>query len=132
MKKIRADLGELLYAFEDASWEMSRYLDLEIGQVVMITDETRWELERIYEEVYDPDAEQSSDLDRVLHLRDLPEWQQQELLEADQIEKLYGSRYIGVPQADSHEGYRDMEDFVATVTLHHTSDLTQRCRDRSF
>jgi hypothetical protein len=36
-------------------------------------------------------------------------------LEADQVEAQYGSRYIGVPQADSHEGYRDMEDFIVTV-----------------
>jgi predicted nucleotidyltransferase len=115
MKKIRVDLGELLYAFEDASWEMGRYLDLETGQVVVITDETRRELERIYEEVHDPDAEQPPDLAVVLQLRDLPQWQQQELLEADQIEKLYGSRYIGVPQADSREGYWDMEGFIATV-----------------
>jgi hypothetical protein len=115
MRKIEVSLGDLMCAFEDASWEMSRYLDLETGRVVMITDETRRELESIYEEVYDPDAEQPLDLAGILQQRDLPEWQQQELLEADQIDKLYGSRYIGVPQADSHEGYRDMEDFITTV-----------------
>ena len=37
------------------------------------------------------------------------------LLEADQVEAGYGSRYIAVPEADSNEGYRDMEDFIATV-----------------
>lgn len=115
MKKIKMSLGELKYAFEDASWETSRYLDLETGQVMMVTDEMRWELESIYEEVYDPDAEQPIDLAEILQQRDLPEWQRQMLLEVDQVDKLYGSRYIGVPQADSHEGYRDMEDFVVTV-----------------
>ena len=115
MKKIKMNLSELMYALEDASWEASRYLDLETGQVVMITDETRWELERIYEEVYDPDAEQPPDLAEILQQRDLPEWQQQTLLEANQVEAQYGSRYISVPQADSHEGYRDMENFIITV-----------------
>jgi hypothetical protein len=79
----------------------------------MITDETRWELERIYEE-HDPE-EQPFDLAEILQQRDLPEWQRQTLLEADQVEAQYGSRYIGVPQADSHEGYRDMERFIVTV-----------------
>jgi hypothetical protein len=76
MRKIKMDLSELMYAFEDTSWEASRYLDVETGQVVIITDETRWELERIYEEIYDPDVEQLPDLAVVLQLRDLPEWRQ--------------------------------------------------------
>ena len=113
MRKIRVDLGELMYIFDDASWETSHYLDLETGQVVMITDETRWELERIYEE-HDPE-EQPFDLAEILQQRDLSEWRRQTLLEADQVEAQYGSRYIGVPQADAHEGYRDMEDFIVTV-----------------
>jgi len=113
MKKIKMSLGELEYAFEDASWETSCYLDLETGQVVEIMDETRRELERIYE-AHDPE-EQPFDLAKILQQQDLPEWQQQMLLEADQVEAQYGSRYIGVPHADPHEGYRDMEDFVVTV-----------------
>jgi hypothetical protein len=113
MRKIKVNLGELMCSSEDAWLETSYYLDLETGQVMMITDETRWELERIYEE-YDPE-EQPFDLVEILQQRDLPEWQQQMLLEADQIDKLYGSRYIGVAQADPHEGYRDMADFIVTV-----------------
>jgi hypothetical protein len=81
--------------------------------VVEIIDETRRELERIYE-AHNPE-EQPFDLAKILQQQDLPEWQQQMLLEADQVEAQYGSRYIGVPHADSHEGYRDMEDFVVTV-----------------
>jgi len=115
MRKLKVDLGELMYVFDDASWETSHYLDLETGQVVMITQETRWELEHIYEEEYDPDAEQPFDLAEVLRQRDLPKWRQQALLEADQVEAEYHSRYIGVPEASSHEGYRDMEAFIVTV-----------------
>jgi hypothetical protein len=113
MRRIKMDLGELMVIFDDASWETSHYLDLETGQVVMITDETRWELERIYEE-HDPE-EQPFDLAEILQQRDLPEWQRRTLLEADQVEAQHGARYIGVPQADSHEGYRDMERFIVTV-----------------
>jgi hypothetical protein len=48
MRKLQVDLDELMFAFDNASWEMSYYLDLETGQVVTIFDETRRELERIY------------------------------------------------------------------------------------
>jgi hypothetical protein len=37
------------------------------------------------------------------------------LPEADRVDRSYGSRYVAAPQADSHEGYRDMEDFISTV-----------------
>ena len=37
-KKLKVDLGELMYVFEDASYEMSHYLDLETGQVITIPD----------------------------------------------------------------------------------------------
>jgi hypothetical protein len=115
MKKLKVELGELTYAFEDASWMTNYYLDLETGQVVMISDDTRRQLEEIYEETYDSEAEEPFDLAEVLRQYDLPEWQQHELLQADQVEAGCGSRYIGVPTADSHEGYRDMEDFIFTL-----------------
>jgi hypothetical protein len=115
MKKLQVALGELAMAFEDATWERSYYLDLETGQVVWITQETRWELESVFEETYDPESGKSVDLTEVLQDYDLPDWQKEELLEANRVDRLYGSRYIAVPEADSHEGYGDMEDFILTV-----------------
>lgn len=54
-------------------------------------------------------------LAEVLQERDLPDWQKDALLEADQVELGYGERYISVPKADSRQGYRDMERFIGTV-----------------
>jgi hypothetical protein len=113
MKKIKVDLGELMYAFENASWGGGCYLDLETGQVVTITDGIQGELECICEEYYS--EEQPFDLAEILQQCDLPEWRRRALLEADQVEAQYGSRYIGVPRADSHVGYRDMRAFIVTV-----------------
>jgi hypothetical protein len=62
MRKLKVDLDELAYALEDASWETDYYLDLETGQVVMVRDEMRRELESIYEETYDPEIEEAFDL----------------------------------------------------------------------
>jgi hypothetical protein len=115
MRELPIDLGELVMAFEDATWERSYYLDLETGQVVWITQETRWQLESIFEESYDPESEEPVDLAEVLQDYDLADWQKAELLEADRVDRFYGSRYMGVPEADSHEGYRDMERLILTV-----------------
>jgi hypothetical protein len=114
-KKLKVSLDDLAFAMEDASWETDYYLDLETGQMIMIRDETRRELEMIYEETYDPEAEDTFDLAEVLRERGLPEWYQQALLEADQVEGEYLSRYIAVPHGSSHDGYRDMENFIVTV-----------------
>ncbi len=115
IRKLKVDLAELEGAFEDASWMASYFLDLETGQVVRITDEIRRELERIYEENYNPEEEQPIALADILQEYDLPEWEKAALLEADQVETGYLERYIRVPEADSHEGYRDMEAFIFTV-----------------
>jgi len=73
VKKLRVELGELAFAFENASWEMSHYLDLETGQVITITNETRRELEGIYEEIHDPESDQPVDLAEVLEEYDIHE-----------------------------------------------------------
>jgi hypothetical protein len=107
MRSLKVDLAELLMVF-DSNWgEMSHYLDLETGRVVTVSVETRCQLEAIYEETHE--------LGAFLQQSNLPEWQKEALLEADQVEAGYGTRYIAVPEADSNEGYRDMEDFIATV-----------------
>lgn len=131
MRKLKIDLDELAYVLEDASWETDQYLDLETGQVVMVRDETRRELEAIYEETYDPEIEEAFDLAQVLKERDLPEWYQQELLETDRVEQEYLSRYISLSSDDPHQGYRDMEDFIVTVRDDRLQDrLWQAIRGR--
>lgn len=96
MRQLKVDWVELDIAFENSSWEMHHYLDLETGAVVMVTDEIACYLDE------PPDYE-------------LFGWMQEALQEAQQIEEERGTRYIKIPQADSHEGYRDMERFIATV-----------------
>lgn len=100
MKKLKVDMAELEWAFEDASWEISHYLDLETGEVVMVTDEIRRYLEE------PPD-------------RPLLDWQQEWVELAERVEAGYGSRYISVPQDDSRQGYRDMERFIGSVQDDH-------------
>jgi hypothetical protein len=103
-KRLEVDLPGLVAAFEDASWETSYYLDRETGEVILLTDE---ELGYVDEP---PDWP-------------LPEWQQEAVKRAEEIWLDGGKRYLRVPDADSREGYGDMEDFIATVEDEHLREL---------
>ncbi len=95
MRKLKIDWGELEMAFDNGSFEMSYFLDLETGEVPLVSDEDRDYIEEPLE---------------ALH-----EWQQEAAKQAKAIEEGDGERFIEVPMRDSHEGYRDMERFIATV-----------------
>jgi len=126
MKKIEIDLADLMIAFESASYEMHYYLDLETGKVLWISDEIDRELETIFHEAEQAtDAGPGEELDLVaaIEASDLSDWEQEAVLEAYQVERGFGSRYISVPEADSREGYRDMQDFIATVRDERLQDL---------
>jgi len=45
----------------------------------------------------------------------LQDWQIEELLIVDQVERGYGTRYICIEPGDPHSDYHDMEVFIASV-----------------
>ncbi|MCP4544561.1 MAG: hypothetical protein GY832_46220 [Chloroflexi bacterium] len=103
-RKIEINWMELDTAFQSGSWEMRYYLDLETGDVVMVTDEIARYLED------PPDWE-------------LSDWMKQAIEDVRQVEAGSDTRYIQIPQADTHEDYCDMERFISTVR---DSDLRDR------
>jgi hypothetical protein len=115
MRKVKVDLDELVSAFDDGSPELTFYLDTDTGEVVLVTDETRRELEKIYEEMYGEGDEPVVAFEEVLRQRNLPDWQQEELRTADLVEEDFGTRFVKVPKAESRDGYSDMEAFIDTV-----------------
>jgi hypothetical protein len=123
--KLEINLADLMMAFEDSGFERNYYLDLETGRVIALDAEIQGELEDLYAELDDEGVEFPCDLAQVLRGRGLSEWQQEMLLEADEIEQGYHKRYIGLPEGDSYTAYDDMEDFIFTVQ---DDDL----RDRLF
>jgi hypothetical protein len=115
-RKLKVDLEELMFAFESGFGEMRHFLNLETGEVVPVTDETFATLETIYQAM-GSDKAASVDLAGWLARRgDLPGWQREALLEADQVEAGFGARFIEIPQLETREAYQDMADFVETVT----------------
>jgi len=114
MRKLKVDLLELEVAFGNASYEMNYYLDTQTGEVILVTGEMRRELEEIYKQAEGEDEDDAS-IEKLVQASDAPEWMKPDLLLLHQMESDSADRYIPVPKADSHEGYADMEDFIATV-----------------
>ena len=115
LRKLKIDLGELTSAFQDTPDEAHSYLDFETGQVVMVTDDTRRELEAVYELTEFTDGGEPLNFTDVLEQRQLPPWHRDEVLEADRVETGFGTRFVEVPHDESSDAYRDMEVFVETV-----------------
>jgi hypothetical protein len=114
-RKLKVDMMELEIAFDDASGMANSYLNLETGEVIRVTDETRDRLEELYEEIGGEGHVDEAALIEALAETNLPEWMLGDILDAHCVEVGFGTRFIRVPGADSSEGYRDMEYFIATV-----------------
>ena len=113
MRRLKVDLEELEIAFDNSFPEHRHFLDLESGKVILVTDETSSELEEVYAEL--PEDAEPAQIVEAIRQRNLQDWQTEELLQGDQVERGYGTRYIGVEPRDPHADYRDMEGFIATV-----------------
>ena len=115
-RKVKVNLDELSFAFQVRMMETNYYLDLETGEVVMVTDESRRKIEEIYDEIYDKDGNRVISLEGHLQKRDdLQDWFKESLLETDRVEQGYGTRFLSVEPDDPHEDYRDMERFISRV-----------------
>jgi len=80
-KVLRIDLDELCDAMENSSFENEYFLDLETGEIILISEHM--------------DDEETEKL-------------------KDRIEEKF-DRYEQIPKVESHEGYRDMVDFITTI-----------------
>jgi len=115
VRSLRIDLSGLAEAFASGNAEAAFYLDLETGAVLLVTEETRRDLEELRTVLDDESATSPADLAAALEDSGLPAWQIETVLEAYQVEAGSGERYLGVPPVDSRQAYRDMEAFIATV-----------------
>ncbi len=121
-RRLKVDLDEVKYAMDNASNEIANYLDLETGQVVSINGETRQQLETLFELT---DAETMEATVAAIQTEQVPDWQKDSLRDAALVEFGFNSRFIEIPQADSREGYEDMEAFIETVAQTHLQELLQ-------
>jgi hypothetical protein len=126
MRKLKVDLAELAMAFEDHSFDVTHFLDLETGKVIFIDPETQFAAAYLSEEMdTDEDGLPISE-DEALDQREYSAGLKEAAREAAEVEAGLGTRYLAVPHVDSHEGYRDMEEFLATVTDARLADRLAR------
>ena len=121
-RQVNVDLDELAIALDTDFSELHQYLDLETGRIIPIMQEISWELEEIYEEIYDEDGNRVVSFEDYLQRRDDPDWQKEMMLEADRVEQGYGTRYIRVERDDPYCDYRDMERLIGTVEDAHLQE----------
>lgn len=122
LRKLNIDISELIFAMDDASYEHSYYLDVETGKTILVTSETRSQLEEITGEAPDDESDESDesdeeefDLESALKQLDLPDWQKDALRDANAVEEGFGDRYIEIPKSDSDVAFENMEDFTDEV-----------------
>lgn len=115
-RRLKIDLSELELAFQHNEGA-SYYLDLETGEVTMVTDEDRDIWEELDESCRDPESH-AIDWAKAKEAvgYDIQDWQQESVEKLDQVEKGFGERYITVPQLPSSEGFNDMVDFIDTLS----------------
>jgi len=114
MRQLQIDLSELEMAFDSGSEMISYYLDIETGQVITVSNEEHGLLESICQS-YNDEPTQTVDWEAAFKEEDVPDWQRERLQDADRVEAGFGSRFIDILSEGSHEGYRDMEAFIATL-----------------
>ena len=113
LRKLPVDLDELAHIFDMNEAELSWYLDLETGQTLLVSDETRYQLESIMDQYSDEGGQ--IDLETALEELDLSDSEQQEIRAAYQVEMAFGERFIRIPTGEQRQGYRDMADFIETI-----------------
>ena len=114
-RRLAVDLDDVATAFENGFPDLSYYLDLETGEVAMVSDETSHELEAIYAELDTGEDLDDDAMAAAIQQRDIQDWQREALAEADRVERGFGTRYVAIPRDDAHDAYRAMEDFILTV-----------------
>jgi hypothetical protein len=116
-RKLKVDLAELVDAFEFGSefGEMYHYLDLETGDVVLITDDISFTLRQVYEESGADSTMPMEAFDALLMQHEELSLERSALLAAHEIEGGVSDRFFAIPQLETREAYQDMADFVGTV-----------------
>ena len=121
LRRCRVKLDDLADALDMGNMEMSAYLDLETGEIVYVSDEARRELDAVYETTPDDSGQMSDEEQQAAFTVALEEYgpvnvEEEELIDADAVDRGLGTRFIALPEADTCESYRDMEAFIETVT----------------
>jgi hypothetical protein len=122
MKQLAIDWHALETAFDDLpdefGIERSNYFDLESGQLVFVDEQVRDEVNCIIDEL-DESTDLTDDAFRGTDtFQRLSEFERSSVLAALRIEYGDPQQFEEVPNFDSSESYKYMQDFIETVSDH--------------
>jgi hypothetical protein len=131
IRRCRASLADLADTLNALPQEWTAYLDLETGEVEMISEYAPGELEAIYELMPDEVSEMAPAEFHAAFMVALDEYEPEnvepeELEITHAIEQDVAGRYVKLPEVDSGEDYRDMEAFIFTVSSRRLLDRLER------
>lgn len=109
-RTLQIDMSELELVFDNHHAEFSSYLNLDTGEILIVNDAIEAQLETIQLEL-------TPDEDLINHLNGLGlgEGTRRELLAQAAFERAPLGTYLRIPQADSQQGYVDMQTFIETL-----------------
>lgn len=114
-RRLPINLDELLEAFDNASSDFQYHLDLETGQVVLITADTRKNLDDVYDHLLDFNEEGFWAVENVMKERGYTEEEQRGIFAVFLMEGGWGLRYQEIPRRRTNAAETEMKEFAATV-----------------
>lgn len=108
---MKIDLPGIELAFGGPDLECAYYLNLESGDLLMVTQE----MQSAFEELSEQAETAGIDFAEALAASDLPDWMKEAVAQVAVVEEGNGTAVIEVPRDPSDDAYRDMEAFAESV-----------------
>lgn len=115
MKTLQIDFDEIQKAMEDTSREAFDYfLDLETGEVIVLSEEIIGKAREILGQDQDDDTEPGDEM-AIDDELDIPEWIDEEIELCLDIFLREPSRYARIPERSTQQAFGAMRDFAASL-----------------
>ncbi len=115
MRRLSVDFDEIQKAMEDRDRDAFDYfLDLETGELVILSHEVMGEAARLLDDTYEDDLDDFDDV-IVEQEPDIPPWAEDEVELALEILIQDDSRYVRVPERQTDSVFRAMHQFAESV-----------------
>ena len=119
MKKLNINRLDFELAFELTGNETTAYLDSKSGEILFVEEYSVSQLDKLLTD--------EESLDAILVIiqaqEDLRDDERVPLLHAARVRADTENRYLMIPKQDSREGFRDMEDYIESLTDEHLREL---------
>ncbi len=131
VRRVRAKLSDLAEELGLESSEANGYLNLETGEVILITEEIQNELDAIHDTLPQELWSASESERRAAFLEAVEaahgdNWMAEALEVADRVDQGLDETFVALPEADTQADYQDMAAFVDSVSIPRFQDRLDR------